>query len=164
MSSRSPSSPGAFSPSEPCQQQLNIRKLFKGLFHISRNPFISSSLMMSSCAPSQAMTCRLGRWAGWRWPALPQPWGQPGWWAARQGARMEVHASSCLHKPKFASSRWQQCPRGEVQCYAVSGQRARALWSVLSRQRIDRGQTSREDRLNGQGGERAFMHRTWVAP
>lgn len=56
MSSRSPTSPGALFPSEPCQEQLNIRKLFKGLFQISCNPIISHSPMMSSRAPSQAMT------------------------------------------------------------------------------------------------------------
>lgn len=55
MSSRSPTSLGAFSPCEPSQKQLNIRNQFQGLFHISHNPIIFHSLVMSSHTPSMAM-------------------------------------------------------------------------------------------------------------
>lgn len=54
MISRSPTSPGDFSPSEHSQEQLNIRKPFQGLFHISHNPIIMHSLVMSSHTPSLA--------------------------------------------------------------------------------------------------------------
>lgn len=55
MSSRSPNNLGAFSPSEPSQELLNIRKQLQGLFHISHNPVIIPTLVMSSHTPSLAM-------------------------------------------------------------------------------------------------------------
>lgn len=48
-----PTRPGAFSPSEPCQEQHNIRKLFERLFRISYNPVISCSLTKPPCTPCQ---------------------------------------------------------------------------------------------------------------
>lgn len=62
--SKSPISPGDPPPSSPCQEQLNIRKLFKTLLHINCNPITSHSLLMSSHFPSWAgmmPTAALGR-------------------------------------------------------------------------------------------------------
>ena len=136
MSSRSPTSPGAFSPSEPCQKQLNIRKLFEGLFHISRNPIISRSLTTSSHVPSRAVTMlsvALGRLeVTSRCPALGTA-RLVG--STRRGTcrgpclRLFAQAQVCI--VSLVAVSW-----GEVRCYAVSGQRARALWSTLSSQRI----------------------------
>lgn len=156
MSSRSPTSPGAFSPSEPCQKQLNIRKLFEGLFHISRNPIISRSLTMSSHLPSRAVTMpsvALGRLeVTSRCPALGTA-RLVG--STRRGTcrgpclRLFAQAQVCI--VSLAAVSW-----GEVRCYAVSGQRARALRSTLSSQRIKAGQKSREDRLTQPGRRKGF--------
>lgn len=79
MSSRSSTSLGAFSPSEPSQEQLHIRKQFQGLFHISHNSIIFHSLVMSSHTLSMAMampSMALGRLVvtspGSPWTVAPQ--------------------------------------------------------------------------------------------
>lgn len=158
MSSRSPTSPGAFSASEPSQEQLNIRKQFQGLFHISHNPIIMHSLVMSSHTLSLATTMpsmALGGLGvtspGTAWTVQPRDSLDSG----STGRDMARSVPLAVCTSPALSQGWQQHRGGEVQCCAVSEQRTRALWRPLSSQKINGDKCPRRTDLQSQG-EKGF--------